>query len=513
LTEAVHVARRDAPAAGASLRVDVVSLLAVTGIGAVGLALRLRDIGRESMWLDEAGRIAIAQLPVGHIADGVAALELSPPLYHYLLAIWMQLFGSTDVAIRSFSAMLVIPSVGLAWSLGRVVGSTWVAALTALLVAVSPFALHYGQEAAMYALLLLIGLATLRAAIGILEGSRKSRARWLIAYIVCGTLALYTHYYAALLLGTVGLVAMVQACRLRAWHGVVAWIGAHVVIGLAFLPWLPVALQQVRLAASVEDWIGVAPLDAANQWAAALLTDSTPATSTGASLALALVGIALGAWRVRARPTLCALFLALVVLPLAVAITLAGPAHAFRTRGFIAVAPACWLLLAAALAPTGSERGGNQVMRVVFGLALLLITGIGLTHHWGERKEDWRGAAGVVSSRAGAEDPIIFVHFAGEVAFDRYFAGPQPRIGLPQTFTWEEGYRAPYRVTGDKVQRQLPAVLAGKQQAWLVLSHDAGRGSDVVIRYLERWSGGASRFDVPLIGVRVMSYARADASP
>ncbi len=534
MSQTAHIAQPDAPATTASRSIDLVSVMTATGIAVLALAVRLRDIGRESMWLDEAGRIAIAQLPFGQIAHGVAAIELSPPLYHYLLAAWMQLFGTSDVAIRTFSAMLVIPSVALAWRLGRVVGGASGAALTALLVALSPFAIHYGQEAAMYGLLLPLALATLLAAIGVLDGSRDTRARWLVAYVVFGTLALYTHYYAVLLLGTIGLAAVVHAGRLRAWHGVVAWIGAHVVIGLAFLPWAPVALEQVRLAASVEDWIGVAPVDAANQWAAALLADGAPAAQTGGALALAVVGVALGSWRLRKRLVLCALLTALVLLPLALAIALAGPVHAFRPRGFIAVAPALWLLLAVALAPgrgggweplawllsgvmlgatPGRWRVWDPASRLLMGLAVAHVTVVGLTHHWQERKEDWRGAAGLVSARADAADPIIFVHFASELAFDRYFRGPQRRIGLPQSFIWDEGYRAPYRVTADDVQRRLPPVLDGKRQAWLVLSHDAGRGGDVVMRYLEAWSdGGDSRFDVPLVGVRVISYTRPDAA-
>ncbi len=391
----------------------------------------------------------------------------------------------------------------------------------------------------MYALLLSLGMATLLAAVGVLEGSRASRARWLAAYVIAGTLGLYTHFYAALLLGTIGVVAVVHSARLGARHGVAAWIGAHLVVALAFLPWLGVAVSQVQLAASVEDWAGVAPLQAANWWAAALLADGAPAAQSGAALALALVGTAVGGWRLRARPLLAVLLVALVVIPLALVIALAGPTHAFRPRGFIAVAPALWLLLVIAVAPGSGGRGShaalssasahpregagaltaarwrgwNRLAQAVTAVGLLLLTGVGFAHHNQERKEDWRAAAGLVTARAGATDPIFFVHFAGEVAFDHYFSGPQPRVGLPRSFSWQEGYRAPYRVTLEDVQRELPPALEGKRRAWLVLSHDAGRGSDLVMRYLERWSGpGGNRIEVPLIGVRVLSYTRGETA-
>src|SRR5437868_6293786 len=103
------------------------SILVIAGAIIVGLALRLVDLGRESFWLDEAGRAAIAALPLGDIPRAVAVIELSPPLYHLLLHGWIQLFGDGDVAVRLFSAVLVFPTVPLAWSIGAAIGGRRVA--------------------------------------------------------------------------------------------------------------------------------------------------------------------------------------------------------------------------------------------------------------------------------------------------------------------------------------------------------------------------------------------------
>src|SRR5206468_1709347 len=97
----------------------------------------------------------------------------------------------------------------LGWSLGRAVAGRAVGLALAALVAISPFGVHYGQEAAMYALVLPLGLATILAAVQVLgQGSevtalpaprpptpdpdalsaaRRARTRWLIAYVVLGT--------------------------------------------------------------------------------------------------------------------------------------------------------------------------------------------------------------------------------------------------------------------------------------------------------------------------------------
>jgi uncharacterized membrane protein len=291
-------------APGPAFDVTVVVVVAL-----LGLALRLVDLGREPLWLDEAGRIAIAELPLAEIAHGVQVVELSPPLYHYLLHAWLALAGGSDESVRLLSALLVIPAVPLAWSVGRVFGGRSAALLVALLCAISPFAVHFGQEAAMYALLLPLALLTLRAGIGVLQGSRGSRPRWLVLYIVAGAAALYTHYYAAFLLASIGLVGAVYFGARRSAHGQVLWTGAHVLIGLLFLPWVSAFVAQARLAAAVEEWGGLEIGDAIARWSTALLADGATNWPGAPGIALLLVGSAIGAWRLRHSPLLCALAL------------------------------------------------------------------------------------------------------------------------------------------------------------------------------------------------------------
>ena len=145
-------------------------------------------------------------------------------------------------------------------------------------------------------------------------------------------------------------------------------------------------------------------------------------------------------------------------------------------------------------------------MRTALGLVLVVATIMGLHHHYGERKEDWRGAATLVAAGSRPDDPIFFVHFGAQLPFDRYFTGPQPRIGLPADFRWEDGYTARYRVTLDDVQRRVPPILAGRSQAWVVLSHDAGRGGEKVLAFLDRWGNRAA--DHSLQGIRVVRFQR-----
>jgi hypothetical protein len=481
----------------------------------VGLGLRMAGIERQSLWLDEAGRVAIAALPWSEIRGGVEVIELSPPLYHYLLHGWMLLVGAGDGAVRMLSVLLVLPTVPLAWWLGSTVAGRGVACGLAAMVAANPFAVHYGQEAAMYALLLPLSLATIGAAVSVLtasdsqsapEKARRRRVVWLLVYIVAGVLALYTHYYVAFLLLSVAVVGVADALVRRAWHGAIFWIVSHAIIAIAFLPWLPVFLQQARLAASVEDWGAVSISDAIGRWSAALLAFSSTVPLEWTTV-LVLVGMAVGGWRLRDRGPTLWLLGALVALPLVLGIAAAEWAHSFRERGYLAVAAAAWLLLAAAVLAPRVRGAADAAARAGLGLAVILTTIVGLASHLGQRGEDWRSAAAVVQALAAAEDPIFFVHFAGQLPFDRYFRGGQSRIGLPASFRWEDGYTARYRVTPEDVARRAAPALAGASQAWVVLSHDGGRGSEHLLALLHDWGVLAS--DYQLSGVRVLRFVRA----
>lgn len=538
------------------------SVLLVLVLTLVGLELRLLGLDGQSLWLDEAGRVAIASRPVADIRGGVEVIELSPPLYHYVLRTWMLVAGGGDSAVRILSALLVLPTVPLAWWLGATVGGRGVAAGAGLFSAAGPFAVHYGQEAAMYALLLPLCLIAIRAAVGVLAppdetmdttrpagettpapgasasgGSRSPssaptdvravnlpqadalptgardafnrvrcrRTVWLAVYVLAGLLALYTHYYAGFLLASVALVAIADALARRAWHGAALWGAAHAIILVAFLPWLPVFLQQVQLAASVEEWGSVSIPTAVGLWSAAVITHTAPVPLELPMVALA-TGAALGIWRLRAHGPAVWLLAALVVVPLLLGIAAAGFLHSFRERGYLAVAAAPWVLLAAAVFGPGARSAPDLVARAALGAAIVTGTVAGLAVHYAETGEDWRSAAAVVQALAGPEDPIVFVHFAGQLPFDRYFAGAQPRVGLPQSFAWQDGYRARYRVTPEDVEGRLGPALVRQAQAWVVLSHDAGRGSEHALTFLHRW--GTLRADYQVAGVRVLRFTR-----
>lgn len=204
----------------------------------LGLLIRLPNLGRDSLWFDEAISYLAAQLTVGDIFSN--ALQSShPPLYYFFLGVWMQLVPDSDVALRSLSVLwnlLLIPLIGyFAFDL---FGKKHLALLVALMVAISPFHLLYSHELRMYTQLMFLVTAGAWVYWRILQ--RSAAWLWLLFGLVWLT-AVYTHFFAILALGAINLHALLDPERRTIFPRVFL---ISVGLGVLFLPWVFVILGE-----------------------------------------------------------------------------------------------------------------------------------------------------------------------------------------------------------------------------------------------------------------------------
>ena len=195
-----------------------------------------------ALWLDESLSVSIARLPLSQLP---AALRLdgSPPLYYFLLHLWIELFGTGNQPVRLLSGLFGVLALPLMFAVGSRLRDRATGWCAVLLLAVSPFAVHYATETRMYSLVvlevLLLGLALLRAR------ERPSRLR-LAPIPVVAALLLYTHYWSLFLLTALGAALLTQAVR-----GPTAPTYRRLTVALAlsaglFAPWLSSFLEQLR---------------------------------------------------------------------------------------------------------------------------------------------------------------------------------------------------------------------------------------------------------------------------
>ncbi|WP_420631473.1 glycosyltransferase family 39 protein [Candidatus Leptofilum sp.] len=205
----------------------------------LGAVLRLLNLDRDSLWLDEAISYLAAGLPVAQIANNTVQSS-HPPLYYFLLHFWLKLIPNSDTAVKLLSTLfgiLLIPAIYILsqqFFKNRTVSTT-----AAALTAVSPFHILYSHELRMYTLLMLLvvgGTAAYTQA-----RQKQSSDRWLAAGGLF-LLAVYTHLFAFLALAGVGLHALLNyGQNKRAFWTTVAMTA---VILICFVPWLNLMLAE-----------------------------------------------------------------------------------------------------------------------------------------------------------------------------------------------------------------------------------------------------------------------------
>ncbi len=215
---------------------------------AIAAGVVLRFAARSDLWLDEALTVDIARLPLDQIRSALVR-DGAPPLYYVLLHGWIQVFGAGDVAVRALSGLFGVATILVVYQAGRRIAadparSRGVAAAAAVIVATSPYAVHYSTETRMYTLTMLL------VALGVLVGIdawREPTFLRLVAVALVGAGLLYTLYWSIFLLGIVGLGLLGLAvrgddrARDRARRLVVALAGSVFV----FIPWLPTLRDQL----------------------------------------------------------------------------------------------------------------------------------------------------------------------------------------------------------------------------------------------------------------------------
>ena len=207
------------------------------------IAVVVRFVTVSPLWLDEAQTVNIARLPLGDLASGLRH-DGSPPLFYFILHLWMEVFGDGDLSVRFLPGVFGVAALPLTWLAGRRLGGPTVAWSAVILMAVSPFAVRYSTEARQYSLVVVLVLIGYLAVTELLQRPGSRRAL-IAAGVVTGALLL-THYWALYLVFVTGVTLVVVARRgpSPAREGARRGLVAMAVGSLAFVPWIPSFLYQ-----------------------------------------------------------------------------------------------------------------------------------------------------------------------------------------------------------------------------------------------------------------------------
>jgi len=158
------------------------------------------------------------------------------------------LFGATELATRSLSLLFGLGTIGLAFVAGKkIFDSRAVGLWVAVILAVLPMQIEFGQEARPYTMLCFFGTA---AFILLWEYLRTKRTAQLAGYLLCSLAGVYLHYsfaFVSLTLAGWWLWRVVRDQSDNRPRAFVHWLVAHGFLFLGFYPWLQPLLYKISL--------------------------------------------------------------------------------------------------------------------------------------------------------------------------------------------------------------------------------------------------------------------------
>ncbi len=467
----------------------------------VAYALRVFRLDFQGLWYDEAFSVYLAQFSLADITARTAA-DIQPPLYYYLLHFWIVLSSDREFALRFFSLFFGVLTVPLLFvTARRLFADRAVALIASLLATLSPLYLWYSQEARMYTmitfLLLLSSYALLRALTPTpnLSRLRQGREQWWIVFALANITAVYTHYFAFVIIAFQVLYAL--AVSLKSKSILLRVFGSLAAIVVAFLPWTPFVIA--RFGEDASYWRGALKLDEAIRHIFINFTTGESVLEAQAQwiaagwLGCLVVGLLVWAIITRGKnqatklanhattqsPNHPITFLVLYLLvPLGLLLFLFSRNPKFNARYLMIASPPLFLLLGTGLAGLLSLARRRNILVRIFAIALSLLAFSFLlfTSAYADSnayfdpaftKASFREIARYIDDHIAPDEAIILTSGHMFPVFNYYYRGDAPTIRLPDDPTLNIDH-----VLGYDTANVLNQTLAGKRGVWVVLWQD-----------------------------------------
>jgi hypothetical protein len=220
------------------------ALVALLFIVLLAGALRVYRLNEQSVWFDEYCSFACRDAPdLGSVISVEQAWTfLEPPLSLITQYTWGRLVGTSSLTVlRLWPVTLSLLCIVLVYALGARLYGRKAGLVSALLLAISPVYIWYGQEMRPYVLLQLLTLISMYSMI---RGWSEGQWRWWVLNAAANLLIVWSHIFAVFFLTAEG--AFLLFGLWRRFRATLPWYIVHFFIALSpllllwrSLPYLP----------------------------------------------------------------------------------------------------------------------------------------------------------------------------------------------------------------------------------------------------------------------------------
>ena len=454
------------------------TILPVAAITIVGLLLRLYALNRQSLWFDEGVTVWKVAQPYSRLW-GLNSIDTVPPLYYWLLKMWVGLWGLNDTSIRLFSALLGTATIPVVYSLGKTFFNVRTGLIASVLMTTATYHIQYSQEARSYALVTLVFALCWR----FLSGSLKNGQCWL-GYSMCGVLLLYSHGISLFYLAALNVYFFLDPDNLKS-RQLRNWLVSNLAIGASFLPWFWTYLAQIS---SFQNQTHLPQPTLSGVVGTLILLGSLPPSTTGL-LPVLLQGTPLFVPLIQTLWMTSFLFLLLAplllfsrnrdlavyriyvlfVLPLGLIVvySLFWQSIYVDRLMLVSLVPLIVILSSTIDLPARRVR---PLASSVLAVYVLCISFSVYAYYQSQWKEDYRGATAYLIPNLHQGDALIFVASLGEILFDWYSEGQgscETKTGMPEGIFDRSEPNPGLTVKQKEDLRRLPEVVRNHKRIWL----------------------------------------------
>ena len=407
----------------------------------LSLCLRFYDLGGESYWYDEIIMVHAAQGDLSSILHGGR-----PPVYVVLAHFWIELFGTSEEATRSLSALAGVLSIPVIYLIGKRLFSRNVGMISAFFMAVSQFQIYYSQDFRYYSLFVLMTLLSYYFLLIVLKNRNIIN---LTLYVLTSVLLFYTHAFGVFIIAAQNLYFLLRWKRYR--NSAMHWMISQAIILFAILPKILASLGKVvEGEAGPMNWLPEpsvwAPLITLRNFIGAGLDYPSLKTViiglsffvvatclyilwTGKERWLASVADLFSGFKnMMSKESELLLLVIWVTIPILFPLVLSkifGPMY--HHRYMISASPAFYIILAFLVV-----RLGRVVPDVIsLGLIVIVITPGLYEFYVRPVREQWREAANYVEHNSTKDDLIIFADGGQDRStFNWYYKGDLSECGI-----------------------------------------------------------------------------------
>jgi len=398
-----------------------------------------------SLWGDESFTAVAVSQNFSRMLE-IVVKDTAPPLYYILLFMWTQIFGHSEVAIRSLSVLFYLGTIFSVYLIAKKIWGKTTGFLAAFICLANPFLFPFAFEGRMYSIL--VFTVTLSFYFFITDNF------W--GYVLSSTMAIYSHHYAFLVLIFQFFWRLSHTKKLKKnWF---IFLKPYLLIGILYIPWLYPLYKQITMV-STGFWLGRPKLKDFFGLYLRYIAGERIIISWQKFLPILVILIfALKKWKDKKKENL--LLLGWVFIPGLLAFLISqGKTSVFYDRYLIFVIPGLAILL------VGSFRKSSLFLFLLFSLPFLWLNYYYFSH---PTKRPFRQLAEYVKQEA--EEDVFLINFNGKAhhLWESKYYGLNAPLYIP------EGELPYYVGTAQMTTKDIIRQLPEKNRIGVITSEEPG---------------------------------------